>query len=93
METLHIVEIRYCSRCKWLLRASWYAQEVLSTFQDELGGVNLRSAAVPGEFSIHLGEVCLFDRKTHGGFIEAKELKRRIRDQITPERDLGHIDQ
>lgn len=34
----------------------------------------------------------LWDRKTDGGFPETKELKRRVRDVIEPERDLGHVD-
>ena len=38
------VEIVYCTQCRWLLRAAWMAQELLVTFEDELGGVTL----VPG---------------------------------------------
>ncbi|KAJ0341511.1 hypothetical protein COL922a_002225 [Colletotrichum nupharicola] len=34
----------------------------------------------------------LWDRKTEGGFPETKELKRRLRDVIEPDRDLGHVD-
>lgn len=34
----------------------------------------------------------LWDRKTEGGFPETKELKRRLRDVIQPDRDLGHVD-
>lgn len=34
----------------------------------------------------------LWDRKTEGGFPEVKELKRRVRDVIDPQRDLGHVD-
>lgn len=34
----------------------------------------------------------LWDRKVDGGFPETKELKRRVRDVISPERDLGHVD-
>ncbi len=34
----------------------------------------------------------LWDRKTEGGFPDAKELKRRVRDAIQPGRDLGHVD-
>ncbi len=36
-----LIEIRYCTRCKWLLRAQWYAAELLQTFEDELGAVTL----------------------------------------------------
>ncbi len=85
------VEIRYCPRCKWLLRAAWYAQELLSTFEDDLAGVRLSPATEAGVFSIKIDEVVVLDRKEHG-FLEAKEIKRRIRDHIDPERALGHID-
>lgn len=34
----------------------------------------------------------LWDRKTDGGFPEAKELKRRVRDVVDPGRGLGHVD-
>ncbi|MGL5495811.1 MAG: Rdx family protein, partial [Aeromonas sobria] len=26
------IEIRYCTLCRWMLRAAWLAQELLSTF-------------------------------------------------------------
>ena len=39
------VEIRYCVKCRWLLRAAWTAQELLTTFAEELGEV----ALVPGD--------------------------------------------
>jgi selenoprotein W-related protein len=38
------LEIVYCTQCRWLLRAAWMAQELLTTFQDEAGEV----ALVPG---------------------------------------------
>ena len=38
------VEIEYCTQCRWLLRAAWMAQEVLTTFESELGEV----ALIPG---------------------------------------------
>lgn len=31
------VTITYCIGCNWLLRAGWMAQELLQTFQDQLG--------------------------------------------------------
>jgi selenoprotein W-related protein len=31
-------------------------------------------------------------RKTDGGFPQAAELKRRIRDRVAPGRALGHLD-
>nr|WP_235735846.1 Rdx family protein [Nocardioides alcanivorans] len=35
------IEITYCTQCKWLLRAQWYAGELLQTFADEVGEVAL----------------------------------------------------
>jgi len=35
------VEIEYCTQCRWLLRAAWMAQELLTTFTEELGEVTL----------------------------------------------------
>lgn len=85
------IQIEYCTGCKWLLRAAWYAQELLSTFENDLAGVSL----VPGSEGIFRftcdGET-LWDRKEQGRFPEAKEIKRIVRDRIEPDRDLGHID-
>ena len=36
--------ITYCTQCKWLLRAAYHAQELLSTFSTSLGEVSLRPA-------------------------------------------------
>ena len=38
------VEIEYCTGCRWLLRAAWVAQELLSTFGKDLDEV----ALIPG---------------------------------------------
>jgi selenoprotein W-related protein len=83
------VEIRYCRKCRFVLRASWLAQELLFTFGDVLGEV----ALVPGEggvFEVRLDGDCLFARAQAGRFPEAAELKRLLRDRIDPQRNLGH---
>ncbi|MES2820802.1 MAG: SelT/SelW/SelH family protein [Pseudomonadota bacterium] len=85
------VTIVYCRQCQWLLRAAWLAQELLSTFAEDLGKVSL----VPGTggvFSITCAGVQLWERQADGGFPEAKVLKQRLRDLIDPHRDLGHND-
>jgi len=86
------IEIQYCPRCKWLLRAGWYAQELLSTFGDELKAVTLSPSEVAGRFDLLLDGEIIFSRKVEGRFPEAKEVKRLVRDQVAPDRDLGHID-
>ena len=85
------IEIRYCTLCRWMLRAAWLAQELLSTFDSELGEVALVPAS-KGEFRILVNGVQVWDRVVDDGFPEAKEIKQRVRDVIAPERDLGHSD-
>lgn len=67
------------------------AQELLTTFQDDLGEV----ALLPGKggvFEIHVGDVLIWSRATENGFPDIKELKQRVRDRIAPGKDLGHSD-
>ncbi|WP_024586943.1 SelT/SelW/SelH family protein [Aliihoeflea sp. 2WW] len=85
------IAITYCTQCNWMLRAAWMAQELLSTFGQDLGEV----ALVPGTggvFVIALDGQTIWDRKEDGGFPEAKVLKQRVRDVAWPQRDLGHSD-
>ncbi|WP_047532583.1 SelT/SelW/SelH family protein [Methylotenera sp. N17] len=87
----HVVEIEFCTQCRWLLRAAWLAQELLITFEQDLASVNL----VPGTggiLEVRLNGAVLYSRKAMGRFPEAKELKQLIRDVIDPERSLGHSD-
>lgn len=84
-----IIEITYCTQCRWLLRAAWLAQELLSTFESELGGVQL-CPGTGGVFEITLNGATLWSRAIEGRFPEAKELKQRVRDRVNPSFDLGH---
>ncbi|AWL08682.1 SelT/SelW/SelH family protein [Aquirufa nivalisilvae] len=84
--------ISYCPKCHWLLRAAYVAQEMLSTFEAELGAVTLQPSETSGEFALYINHELLFDRKTNGGFMEIKELKQILRDKICPEKSLGHSD-
>jgi selenoprotein W-related protein len=86
------VEIEYCRRCRWLLRAAWLAQELLSTFEAELGGVTLVPNDEGGVFRVSLDGGEIFSRASEGRFPESAELKRLVRDRIAPGRDLGHVD-
>lgn len=86
-----VVEIEYCTQCRWLLRAAWIAQELLTTFDADLTSVNL-TPGTGGIFDIRLNGELLFSRKTAGRFPESKEIKQLIRDVIDPERSLGHSD-
>jgi selenoprotein W-related protein len=91
MDDLPRLEIEYCRQCRWLMRAGWMTQELLTTFEAELGGVTL-IPGTGGVFEIRLGDEILWSRKAEGRFPELKELKQRLRDRIAPERDLGHSD-
>ena len=85
------LEIQYCTQCRWLLRAAWMAQELLTTFEGEIGEV----ALVPGTggiFEVRLDGEQIFSRKQEGRFPESKELKQRVRDRIAPGKPLGHSD-
>ncbi len=91
MAPLPTVEITYCRQCRWLLRAAWMAQELLTTFEDELGGVTL----VPGTggiFLVRVDGVVAWSRKDEGRFPEVTELKQRVRDLAAPDKPLGHSD-
>ena len=85
------VEIHYCTQCRWLLRAAWTAQELLTTFEEELGEV----ALVPGTggvFEVRADGQLLWSRQERGRFPELRELKQLLRDRVAPGRDLGHSD-
>jgi selenoprotein W-related protein len=85
------LEIEYCTQCRWLMRAGWTAQELLTTFGDELKEV----ALVPGKggiFEVRLDGETIWSRKEERRFPEMADLKQRVRDRIAPDRDLGHSD-
>ena len=87
----HVVEIEYCTQCRWLLRSAWLAQELLTTFEADLNAVSLMPST-GGVFEVRLNGATIFSRKAEGRFPESKELKQLIRDTIAPSRDLGHSD-
>jgi selenoprotein W-related protein len=83
------IEIQYCPKCRWLPRASWLSQELLWTFEAEIGEVALIPAE-SGTFKVIAEGNVIWDRKLDDGFPQAKELKQRVRDAILPDKDLGH---
>ena len=85
------VEIEYCTQCRWLLRAAWTAQELLTTFEEELKEV----AMIPGTggiFEVRVDGTTVWSRKKNERFPELKELKQLIRDRVAPDKALGHSD-
>lgn len=101
-----VVEIEYCTGCRWMLRAAWLGQELLTTFQNDLRAVKLSpNSQQGGVFRVHVydenassgsaadaDKELLWCRKTAGRFPESKELKQIVRDVISPEKGLGHSD-
>ncbi|KAF3040291.1 hypothetical protein E8E12_006277 [Didymella heteroderae] len=100
------VAITYCTQCRWMLRAAYFGQELLSTFGTQIGEIAL-IPATGGLFQVELtylppssadsnevqaSKILLWDRKSEGGFPETKVLKQRVRDYIDPKKDLGHSD-
>ena len=85
------IEIVYCTQCRWLLRAAWMAQELLTTFEQEIGELTLRPGT-GGIFEVRANDKIVWSRKDAGRFPEIKELKQLVRDQVAPGRDLGHSD-
>ena len=85
------VEIEYCTQCRWLLRAAWMAQELLTTFEAEIGEV----ALVPGKggiFEVRAEGQLVWSRHERERFPEIKELKQAVRDVVAPGKSLGHAD-
>lgn len=85
------VEIQYCTQCRWLLRAAWMAQELLTTFAAELGEVALQPGT-GGVFEVRVDSETIWSRATQRRFPEVRELKQLVRDRVAPGRDLGHTD-
>ncbi|PRY38306.1 selenoprotein W-related protein [Spirosoma oryzae] len=86
------ITLEYCPKCGWLLRSAWMAQELLTTFTDDVHGVLLQPSETSGLFSVRVDEQVIFDRKTAGRFPDIKELKQLVRDAVAPDKPLGHSD-
>lgn len=87
-----VITIEYCPKCGWLLRAAYMAQEILTTFAEDVKAVSLQPADISGRYTIYVNDEKIFDRKEQGRFPEIKELKQLIRDKAAPEKSLGHSD-
>ena len=91
-KTKPAIAIEYCTRCRWLRRAGWMAQDLLATFEQDVGAVTLKPNAEGGVFEVRVGAKNVWSRKQEGRFPDIRELKQRVRDVVAPGRDLGHID-
>ncbi|MCF6405916.1 SelT/SelW/SelH family protein [Chitinophaga filiformis] len=86
------VTIEYCPKCGWMMRAAWMAQELLTTFADDIYSVTLQPSQVNGNYIIYVDGIALINRKELGHFPDIKEVKQTIRDKVAPEKSLGHSD-
>ena len=73
------------------MRATWMLQELLTTFQAELGQASLLPGT-GGVFEVRLDGDTIWFREAEGRFPDLKELKQLVRDRIAPDRQLGHSD-
>lgn len=87
------VQIRYCIGCRWLLRAAWLAQEILTTFEQDIAEVALIPDSTGGVFEVRIGDTLIWSRAEQHRFPDAKEIKQAVRNVVAPGRDLGHVDQ
>ena len=65
------------------------AQELLTTFEEELGGV----ALIPGTggvFIVRVDGQVIWSRAEQGRFPQIAELKQLVRDAVAPDKPLGH---
>ncbi|GGC64597.1 hypothetical protein GCM10011410_16430 [Hoyosella rhizosphaerae] len=67
------------------------AQELLTTFSADISEVALRPGK-SGQFRIDVDETIVWDRETDQGFPDISTLKQRVRDIVSPDRSLGHVD-
>lgn len=67
------------------------AQELLTTFADEVEEVALRPGK-GGVFEVWVDDALVWSRAGEGRFPEITELKQRVRDRVAPEKSLGHSD-
>lgn len=87
----HRIEIHYCAQCRWLLRSTWMAQELLTTFDGEISELTLKPGT-GGIFEVIANGIRVWSRKEEGRFPDIVELKQRVRDVVSPQRSLGHAD-
>ncbi|GAA3845773.1 SelT/SelW/SelH family protein [Streptomyces sp. NPDC003631] len=84
----HRVRIEYCTQCRWLPRAAWLAQELLTTFETELTELAL-TPGTGGVFVVRVDDEVVWDRREQG-FPEPTAVKRLVRDRVAPGKPLGH---
>jgi selenoprotein W-related protein len=64
-------------------------QEILTTFESEIGGVTL-VPGVGGIFEVRVDGTPIWSRADQGRVPDIKELKQLVRDRVAPGKSLGH---
>jgi selenoprotein W-related protein len=67
------------------------AQELLTTFEEEISALTLKPGT-GGIFEVRANGDLVWSREERGRFPEITELKQLVRDHIAPDRDIGHAD-
>jgi selenoprotein W-related protein len=78
-----------------MLRSAYFAQELLTTFEKDIGEVVLIPCkGESGTFIIRIDGNQVWNRKNEStpGFPDVKDLKQIVRDIISPSKSLGHSD-
>ncbi len=91
MDRKPVIEIEYCTGCRWMLRGAWFAQEILSSFESDIEGVTLKPGG-GAVFEIRINDTHVRSRVDDGGFPDIKLLKHRVCDVVAPGREMGHLD-
>ena len=68
------------------------AQELLTTFNDDIRSVTLQPSETGGAFFIYVNGEIVFNRKESAHFPEIKIIKQLVRDKVNPGKGLGHAD-
>jgi selenoprotein W-related protein len=90
MDSKPRVEIEYCRRSGYMLRAAWMAQELLKSFEAELGEVALRPSG-DGHFIVRVNGALVFSNQEAGRYPEAKELRELVRNAIRMVEETNHF--
>ncbi len=67
------------------------AQELLTTFDEEIDELSLLPGT-GGIFEVEVNDKIIWSLKKEDRFPEIKELKKLVRDEIAPDKSLGHTD-
>ena len=67
-----MIEITYCRLCGWGLRAGWMAQELLTTFAEELGSVTLTPDRTGGVFEVRIDDEALTRGRSEAAFQKSR---------------------